>query len=79
MKHILCKFVPFLLAFLEVEGFDTAGNLSPDQKNFLEKYATIKLYESCYGIKTFQLVSDSNIYNKGLGQNVLTQVIKFKF
>lgn len=44
MKIILC------LAFFGLtSGFDIHGGISPDPQHFLEKYALVKLYESCFG------------------------------
>ena len=38
-------------------GFDLQGGISPDPQSFLQKYAMIKLYESCFGAEHMHNVS----------------------
>ena len=49
MKSSFCL---IFLAFFVASGssFDLEGVISPDSSNFLQKYAMLKLYESCLGL-----------------------------
>ena len=61
---MLASYSPLLLLLLVfppggpwVHGFDLQGGISPDPNSFLQKYAMIKLYESCFGAEHMHNVS----------------------
>ncbi len=49
MRPLTCSALILLLCLTASRGFDLQGNISPDPKNFLKKYALLKLHESCFG------------------------------
>ncbi len=51
------QLLPLCILLSASSGFDLQGVISPDSSNFFQKYAMLKLYESCLGLETIHKVT----------------------